>query len=141
MRIRTLLAAAVLAGAATLPMAGTALAADRDCPDFASQEAAQWALESTSGDPERLDADGDGFACEDRFGEEPGDGTEPADGTTDDAGDSGDDGAAPVGAVAAGGGGTAGGSVGAGPLAVAGASVLVAGAAFAANRRSGRQRG
>jgi hypothetical protein len=72
MRIRTVLAAAILAAVAGLPLAGVASArpagADRDCRDFASQAAAQTALDPTSGDPQRLDADGDGVACEDYFG-------------------------------------------------------------------------
>src|SRR4051795_9666509 len=41
---------------------GTARAADRDCKDFSSQAEAQAAL--LPGDPERLDADHDGLACE-----------------------------------------------------------------------------
>jgi hypothetical protein len=49
----------------TLGTAGTANAAtDRDCPDFASQAAAQAAFDDVAGDPERLDADNDGIACE-----------------------------------------------------------------------------
>jgi hypothetical protein len=74
MRIRTVLAAAasaVLAAAlAAFPLAGVAAAqepTDRDCRDFASQAAAQSALRSHSGDPERLDADHNGVACEDYF--------------------------------------------------------------------------
>ena len=64
----TLRSAAVLAAAtiAALPLAGIASAApaaDRDCPDFSSQAAAQAAL--VPGDPERLDRDKDGKACED----------------------------------------------------------------------------
>lgn len=47
-------------GVALLP--GTA-AADYDCSDFATQEEAQEHL--SPGDPDRLDADGDGIACED----------------------------------------------------------------------------
>jgi micrococcal nuclease len=35
-----------------------------DCSDFSSQEQAQQALESTSGDPSGLDGDGNGQACE-----------------------------------------------------------------------------
>ncbi|MHA6792034.1 excalibur calcium-binding domain-containing protein [Pseudonocardia bannensis] len=41
---------------------------DRDCPDFASQADAQAALEADPSDPERLDADDDGIACESHFG-------------------------------------------------------------------------
>ena len=51
----------------TLGTTGTANAAtDRDCPDFASQAAAQAAFDAVPGDPERLDADNDGIACEDQ---------------------------------------------------------------------------
>lgn len=42
--------------------------ADRDCPDFGSQAAAQAALDADPTDPERLDADSDGVACESQFG-------------------------------------------------------------------------
>ncbi|MEV1293611.1 excalibur calcium-binding domain-containing protein [Pseudonocardia sp. NPDC049635] len=62
MRLRTLPAAALLAVAATVPLAGAAFAQDRDCADFASQADAQAAL--LPGDPDRLDADNDGVACE-----------------------------------------------------------------------------
>jgi hypothetical protein len=41
---------------------------DRDCADFSSQSAAQAALEPRPGDPENLDADDDGIACEEHFG-------------------------------------------------------------------------
>lgn len=37
---------------------------DYNCGDFDTQEQAQYVLEDTSGDPHRLDADGDGVACE-----------------------------------------------------------------------------
>lgn len=68
MRITTVVTAAVLAGVAGLPLAGVAAAqTNRDCRDFASQAAAQSALRSRSGDPERLDHDHNGVACEDYF--------------------------------------------------------------------------
>ena len=71
MRIRTVLCATVLATVAALPLAGVASAqpqpTDRDCRDFASQAAAQSALRSHSGDPQRLDSDHNGIACEDYF--------------------------------------------------------------------------
>jgi hypothetical protein len=41
---------------------------DRDCADFASQADAQAALDAELSDPDHLDADVDGIACEDRFG-------------------------------------------------------------------------
>ena len=63
MHIRSLAAAIVIAAAATLPLAGVAVAVpDRDCSDFATQEEAQAAL--LPGDPERLDDNDDGVACE-----------------------------------------------------------------------------
>jgi hypothetical protein len=43
---------------------------DRDCADFASQADAQAALDAELSDPDHLDADVDGIACEDRFGNE-----------------------------------------------------------------------
>jgi hypothetical protein len=69
MRIRTVLAAAVLAAFAVLPFAGVASAepgpTDHDCRDFASQASAQSALRTGSGDPQRLDPNHNGMACED----------------------------------------------------------------------------
>jgi hypothetical protein len=41
---------------------------DRGCSDFSSQSDAQTALDADSKDPDNLDADDDGIACEDRFG-------------------------------------------------------------------------
>lgn len=38
--------------------------ADRDCPDFSSRAEAQAVLDADPSDPERLDADNDGVACE-----------------------------------------------------------------------------
>ena len=43
---------------------GPAAAADLDCADFRYQEDAQRVLDSTPGDPHRLDGDHDGIACE-----------------------------------------------------------------------------
>jgi hypothetical protein len=66
MRRRTTAAAGVLITAAlSLGFTGTADAADRDCKDFASQAAAQAAFDAVPGDPERLDANSNGQACED----------------------------------------------------------------------------
>jgi hypothetical protein len=42
---------------------------DRDCADFASQADAQAALDAELSDPDHLDADVDGIACEDHFGD------------------------------------------------------------------------
>ena len=43
---------------------------DKDCADFASQADAQAALDAAAGDPDNLDADDDGIACEQYFGED-----------------------------------------------------------------------
>lgn len=86
MRLRTAAAAFVLAVATTLPLAGTASAqtGDRDCEDFPTQQEAQAALDAEEGDPERLDADDDGEACETFFDESDANGS-------DDDGEDGDD--------------------------------------------------
>jgi len=66
MRLRTTAAAAILAAAATFPLAGTALAQDTlNCDDFDYQEEAQAEYNSDPSDPNQLDADNDGIACED----------------------------------------------------------------------------
>lgn len=44
--------------------------ADMDCADFPTQAASQAVLSADRSDPNRLDADGDGIACETRFGEQ-----------------------------------------------------------------------
>lgn len=62
MRIRRLVAVVVVAAAAMLSYVGVASAQDRDCSDFSTQAEAQDALRP--GDPERLDDDNDGKACE-----------------------------------------------------------------------------
>jgi hypothetical protein len=48
----------------------TAPSGDRDCPDFASQADAQAVLDADPSDPQRLDADDDGIACEQHFGDD-----------------------------------------------------------------------
>ena len=125
MRLRTLPAAALLAVAATVPLAGAAFAQDRDCADFATQEEAQAAL--LPGDPERLDADGDGVACENHAypGAAP---TGSDDDTTQVS-------ATPVGGVEAGGGPAEMLPVALGELAAGGVG------AFAARRMVGARRG
>jgi Excalibur calcium-binding domain len=59
---------AVLAVASVLLMPATASAADKDCANFRSQRAAQLFFLRHGGpqeDPDRLDGDNDGVACED----------------------------------------------------------------------------
>ena len=65
MVIRIALAAAVTILVGAGPLGGTALArSDLDCRDFVVQEDAQAELARDLGDPNRLDADNDGIACE-----------------------------------------------------------------------------
>jgi excalibur calcium-binding domain-containing protein len=59
---------ASLAAASVLVLPATASAADKDCADFKSQRAAQFFFLKHGGpqeDPDRLDGDNDGVACED----------------------------------------------------------------------------
>jgi hypothetical protein len=64
-RIATSTAAVTLALFATLPLAGSASAAeDLDCKDFVNQAAAQAHYDANPSDPDRLDADDDREACE-----------------------------------------------------------------------------
>ncbi|MFJ8745843.1 excalibur calcium-binding domain-containing protein [Embleya sp. NPDC127516] len=69
MRIRHAAFAVAMVAVATIPLASTADAVpvgDRDCKDFATREQAQAAFDLDPSDPERLDADNDGLACEER---------------------------------------------------------------------------
>jgi Excalibur calcium-binding domain len=63
-RTMLLLAAALVLGIAAAP-AASAQANDQNCSDFPSQAAAQAHLEQDPSDPDNLDADDDGVACED----------------------------------------------------------------------------
>lgn len=86
-RLRTTAAAAVLAAAASFPLSGVAFAQDNlNCDDFATQEEAQAEYDSDPSDPNNLDADDDGIACEDLPGGSTDDDTtdDPDEGTTDD---------------------------------------------------------
>ncbi|MEU8630775.1 excalibur calcium-binding domain-containing protein [Amycolatopsis sp. NPDC048633] len=62
----TAVAGLALLGPVSLASAqlATPLAADVDCPDFKYQEEAQAVLDATPGDPNNLDADHDGIACD-----------------------------------------------------------------------------
>lgn len=57
----SMVAAVACLALAAVPSAASA--ADRDCPEFATQGAAQTWLGSHPGDPDGLDADHDGTAC------------------------------------------------------------------------------
>lgn len=138
-RTASSLAVALLsAGSLALSSSPAAAVTDRDCPDFTSQAAAQAAFDSAPGDPERLDRDGDGQACEDfDYGAVAGDAT-PEPSPAAGSGDSAEvpPAAAPRGGVAAGAGGTADPSS-TGPLAaVALGGVLIGAGVLTARRRS-----
>jgi hypothetical protein len=65
MRRSTAAAGVLIAAVLSFGSAGTAQAADLDCKDFPSRAAAQADLTSNPSDPNGLDADHDGQACED----------------------------------------------------------------------------
>lgn len=129
MRLRATLTALATAGL-TVVLAGPAGAADLNCSDFATQQQAQAVLDADRSDPNNLDQDDDGTACESL----PSGSTE--DGTTFAAG-----GAQvttrPQGAVAAGDGSSTEGP-GALPYAVGGLALVGAAGAGLAARRSAR---
>lgn len=82
-RLRSTAAAAILAAAASFPLAGVAFAQDLNCDDFDTQEEAQAEYDSDTSDPHGLDGnDNDGVACEHL----------PSSGTTDDSTTDGDKG-------------------------------------------------
>ncbi|NEM07910.1 excalibur calcium-binding domain-containing protein [Geodermatophilus normandii] len=131
MRRRTTAAVGVLFTAAlSFGFSGTAQAADRDCPDFPSQAAAQAAYDAVPGDPERLDGDDDGLACED-YAYAPASSTT---GTTSTP----QVGTRPAGAVAAGDGSSSSNEASALPYVLGGVALTAAGGAAIAARRSSR---
>jgi hypothetical protein len=54
----------------TTPAVPQPVRVERACPDFPTQANAQAALDVLGADPERLDTDHDGVACEQHFGTE-----------------------------------------------------------------------
>ncbi|MPQ96440.1 hypothetical protein GB931_00575 [Modestobacter sp. I12A-02628] len=64
MRLRKPAAVVVLVAGLSVPLAGSASAAELDCGDFPTQAAAQAALAADPSDPNRLDANDNGVACE-----------------------------------------------------------------------------
>ncbi|TFV62243.1 excalibur calcium-binding domain-containing protein [Geodermatophilus sp. DF01-2] len=132
MRRTTATAGVLVTAVLTLGLTGTANAAtDRDCPDFASQAEAQAAFDAVPGDPERLDADDDGIACEEQQYAP----TASASGQTGTGGPQVS--TRPSGAVAAGD-GSAGEDGSALPYVLGGAALAAAGGAAVAARRSSR---
>lgn len=132
MRLRTTAAAVVLAAAMCFPLAGVALAQDLDCADFQTQVQAQAVYDQNPSDPNGLDRDKDGVACEALPGGAPGSGEGPS---------------PPSGGVETGAGGTAEGGPDDSPddspqllvLGMAGGAVLAAGGMALARRRSVRR--
>lgn len=144
-RAGTVTAGLVLAALTGLPLAGAASAApaqDVDCAGL-SQSAAQAILDADPSDPNRLDADDDGLACEDpgpAGGGAPEEPAEPAEEPAEEP--AGQVSVVPSGGVAAGD-GSGGPGAPADPLAflLVGSGALVAtgaGAAVRAGRRAGR---
>jgi hypothetical protein len=131
---RTTAAGVLVTALLTLGTTGTANAAiDRDCPDFASQADAQAVLVADPSDPERLDADNDGEACEDHQYAPAASSTT----TTSTSTDTSQVSTRPVGAVAAGDGSSSedGSAL---PFVLGGAALAAAGGAAVAARRSAR---
>ncbi|MEV0838898.1 excalibur calcium-binding domain-containing protein [Actinocatenispora sera] len=104
---RAALAVGTLAVMAIVPLSGVAHAADLDCKDFRYQEDAQQVYNQDPSDPNRLDADHDGIACEDNPHRPGGSGSQGGgdNGTSSQGG--GDNGTAPQGGVETGAGGMA----------------------------------
>ena len=121
LRATALLTTSLTTAGLVLALAGTASAADLDCDDYPNQAAAQAALDADPSDPNDLDADDDGQACESYAYAS--NGTQV---TT-----------RPQGAVAAGDGSSAEGP-GALPYAVGGLALVGAAGAAVAARRSAR---
>jgi len=126
---RTSATAGVLVTAAlSLGLSGTAHAQDLDCSDFATQPEAQAVFNQDLNDPNNLDADNDGIACEALSGGMAEDNT-PLGGNQVST--------QPQGAVAAGDGSTAQQSGSTLPYVIGGVALTgAAGAAFAARRAS-----
>ncbi|WP_336031239.1 hypothetical protein [Geodermatophilus sp. FMUSA9-8] len=133
MRIRSTVAAAVLAAGFSVVLSGTASAADLDCGDFPNQAAAQADLVANPSDPNNLDANDNGVACEEYDYA-----AAPAAVTPAPAG-SGQVTTRPVGAVAAGDGSSSDESS-ALPFVLGGAAFVAAGGAAVAARRTARTR-
>ncbi len=129
---RSTAAGVLVTAVLTLGTTGTANAAtDRDCPDFASQAEAQAAYDAVPGDPERLDRDNDGIACEDEaYAAAPASSSAAASGSSQVT-------TRPVGAVAAGD-GSASEDGNVLPFVLGGAALAAAGGAAVAARRSSR---
>jgi hypothetical protein len=134
MRRPTTAAAGVLITAAlSLGFTGTATAADLNCSDFTTQAAAQAELDKDRTDPNGLDRDKDGIACETL----PGANAAQPISEDDTVIGAGQVSARPAGAVAAGD-GSSSGEGSALPYVLGGVALAAAGGAAVAARRSSR---
>ncbi|MCT2589873.1 hypothetical protein LHJ74_08090 [Streptomyces sp. N2-109] len=125
MRLRTAVAAGVLAAVTPLSLSTVATAqGDKDCKDHASQKEAQRTFDADTSDPQNIDTDDDQKACET---------WPPGPGDPSNAGDGGE---APEGSVDAGAGGASQDPANATlPLAIAaGASLAAAGGVLVVRR-------
>jgi hypothetical protein len=138
MRIRRSLAVLTLTAGLFVSMGGPALAADDlNCDDFSSQVQAQATFDADPSDPNNLDEDDDGQACEDfNYGSTAGTGTGTGIGTG--GGGNGQVATPPAGGVATGDGSSAGSDTHALPFVVGGLGLVAAGGAAFAARRSAR---
>jgi hypothetical protein len=129
MRLPRAAAVVVLTAAVSLPLTGTASAVDLDCADFPNQAAAQVVLDADPADPNGLDSNGNGVACE-------------AYGYTSVASTAGQVAVQPTGGVAAGDGSSAGRVTGESssplPYVAGGLAFAAAGGAALAARRASR---
>jgi hypothetical protein len=124
MRVRAGIAVVTLATGLSLSVAGVAQAQDLNCDDFASRAQAQAELDEHPSDPNGLDADHDGQACEEfQYG---------------GSGGVGQVATPPVGSVAAGDGSTADTTASALPIVLGGLGLAAAGGAAVAARRTAR---
>jgi len=138
MRIRSTAVAAVLFAGLSIPMAGTAFAADQfNCPDFATQAEAQAVYNQDPSDPNQLDRDKDGQACEDTV-YAPVAAPTLANSVTVAGTTSNQVSTHPAGAVAAGDGSTSGAGGSTLPYVLGGVALVGAGGAAMAARRSSR---
>ncbi|MFJ9516660.1 excalibur calcium-binding domain-containing protein [Kitasatospora sp. NPDC101801] len=146
MRVAIAAGAALLISLAGVPLAGAAQAQDRDCPEFRTQPEAQAVFNLDRSDPNRLDADNDGIACENLPASLPGATVTPAPSTVASAAPNPAATPAPLvppapaphGAVAAGAGPAEGGST---PVALSlgAGAVLAAGGAVVLRRRQAKR--
>jgi Excalibur calcium-binding domain len=127
MRLRKGATAGLLAAGWVVLFAGSASAFDLNCADFPSQAEAQAVYDANPSDPNNLDEDDDGQACEDH-----------PYGTTGTTGTTGQVATPPAGGVATGDGSTADSDTAVLPFVVGGLGLAAAGSAAVAARRTAR---